>query len=137
MRPRSTTDSRGFQLHVLPALLYVAVIFWLGSIHTSLSIPQDLLARDKVNHFAAFGLLTWLVLRALRFELVASSYGRLIIASIGLSSLIGALLEAWQSLLPYRTAEFADWVADTMGALLAGLACHLWVWWRARHVATG
>jgi len=137
VRPRSATDNRGFQLHVLPALLYVAAIFWLGSIHTSLSIPQDWLPRDKVTHFAAFGLLTWLVLRALRFELVASNYGRLIVASIGLSSLIGALLEAWQSLLPYRTAEFADWVADSMGALLAGLACHLWVWWRARHVATG
>ena len=137
MRLRSATDNRGFQLHVLPALLYVAFIFWLGSIHTSISIPQDFLPRDKVNHCGAFGLLVWLVVRALHFELPSKKYSRLIVASIGVSSLIGALLEAWQALLPHRTAEFGDWVADTIGALLAGLACHVWVWWRARHVATG
>lgn len=137
MRLRSATDKRGFQLHVLPALLYVAFIFWLGSIHTSLSIPQDFLPQDKVNHFGAFGLLVWLVVRALHFELPSKKYGRLIIASIGVSSLIGALLEAWQSLLPHRTAEFGDWVADTIGAIVAGLVCHIWVWWRGRHVATG
>ena len=79
----------------------------------------------------------WLVLRALRFEFVASNYGRLIVASISVSSLMGALLEFWQSLIPYRTAEFADWIADTLGAILAGLACLVWDWWRRRHVATG
>ena len=124
-------------MHVLPALLYVAFIFWLGSIHTTLTVPQYWFPRDKVNHFGAFGLLTWLVLRALRFEFVKSNYGRLILASIGVSSFIGALLEVWQILFPYRSSEFADWVADTIGAILAGLSCYVWVWWRRRHVATG
>ena len=137
MRLRSFADRRGFLWHVVPALLYVVVIFWLGSIHTSLSIPQDLIARDKLNHFLAFGLLTMLALRALRFEMVPAALGALIAASIAISSLTGALLELWQSLLPHRTAEFADWVADTIGALLAGLVCFLWIRWRERHVATG
>ncbi len=124
-------------MYVLPALLYVAFIFWMGSIRTNLTIPQDLLPRDKVNHFGAFGLLTWLVLRALHFEFSPITYGRLIVASIGVSSLIGALLEAWQLMIPYRSAEFGDWVADTLGAILAGLVSLFWVWWRGRHVATG
>jgi hypothetical protein len=134
---RSTQDKRGFLSHVFPALLYVAIIFWLGSIHTSLAIPQDLFPRDKVNHLGAFGLLTWLSLRALRFELRAVAYSRLIIASIAVSSLTGALLEAWQALFPYRSVELGDWVADTIGAALAGLCAVVWVRWRGRHVATG
>jgi len=134
---RSIQDKWGFFSHVFPALLYVVIIFWLGSIHTGLSIPLDFLPRDKVNHFGAFGLLTWLSLRALRFELRAVAYGRLIIASIVVSSLTGALLEAWQSLFPYRSVELGDWVADTIGALFAGLGAVIWVRWRGRHVATG
>jgi VanZ family protein len=134
---RSLNDKRGFVLHVLPALLYSACIFWLGSIHTGISFPQSYLPQDKLNHFGAFGLLTLLAMRALRFELNSVAYGRLIVASIGISSLTGALLEVWQMLFPYRSVEFADWVADTIGALLAGLACLLWAWWRKRHVATG
>ena len=137
MSLRSTVDKKGWLWHVFPALLYVVVIFWLGSVHTSLSIPQDLLPRDKVNHFIAFGLLAWLALRALRFELGAATLGRLIVASICVSSVTGALLEIWQSQISYRTAEFGDWLADTIGATVAGLASLLWIWWRGRHVATG
>lgn len=137
MTLRSITDKRGFAAHVLPALLYVVFIFGLGSIHTSLTIPQNLLPRDKVNHFGAFGLLTWFALRALRFEFDRASWSRLIIASIGVSSVFGALLEAWQSLFPYRSVEFGDWVADTIGAVVAGIASLMWIWWRERRVATG
>jgi VanZ family protein len=134
---RSVTDTRGFLGYVLPALLYIVFLFWIGSIHTSLTIPQDFFARDKVDHFAAFGLLVLLALRALRFEMDTATWGRLVVAAVGISSLLGALLELWQWLLPYRFAEFGDWLADTLGAVLAGLASCLWIWWRGRHVPTG
>jgi VanZ family protein len=124
-------------VHVLPALLYLVFIFWLGSIRTSFDIPQDFLPKDKVNHCGAFGLFTWLALRAMRFEADTSPVGRLIIASVAISSLFGALLEAWQSLFPHRSVEFGDWVADTIGAIVAGLVSLGWIWWRRRHVATG
>ncbi len=137
MSLRSTADKKGFFWHVVPALLYAIVIFWLGSIHTTLSIPQDFIARDKLNHFVAFGVLTVLALRALRFEMDTTALRVLITASIGISSITGALLELWQSWLPYRTAEVGDWIADTFGAALAGLLCFLWIRWRRRHVATG
>ena len=124
-------------------MLYILVIFWLGSIHTSFGISPSFLPfvqflpQDKVNHLGAFGLLTWLVLRALRFELKTVTYSRLIIASVAVSSLTGALLEVWQFLFPYRSVELGDWVADTIGALFAGLGAVIWVRWRGRHVATG
>ena len=69
------------------------------------------------KHFGAFALLVFFLLRALRFEFPAAANGRLVGASIVGSSLIGALLEFWQLLFPYRSAEVADWVADTLGAL--------------------
>jgi hypothetical protein len=133
----SYNDKRGFVRHVLPALLYTVLIFWLGSIHTGLSVPQDMLPSDKVNHFAAFGLLAWLVLRALRFEYQQTSANRLIVGAIAVSSVVGALLEAWQSLFPYRKAELGDWVADTVGAALVGLIGLFWLRWRERPMAAG
>jgi len=118
---------RGFLLHVLPALLYVLVLFWLGAIHSGFDLPQTFIPQDKVKHFGAFGLLVFLLLRALRYEFPAAANGRLVGASIVGSSLVGALLEVWQLLFPYRSAEFADWVADTLGALLAGFLARQWL----------
>jgi VanZ family protein len=37
------------------------------------------------------------------------------------SVLLGGALELWQALLPYRTCEFLDWVADALGAALGVL----------------
>ena len=122
---------RGFLLHVLPALLYVLVLFWLGAIHSGFDLPQTFIPQDKVKHFGAFGLLVFLLLRALRYEFPAAANGRLVGASIAGSSLIGALLELWQLLFPYRSAEFADWIADTLGALLAGFLASQWLRRRA------
>ena len=118
---------RGFLLHVLPVLLYVPVLFWLGAIRTSFDMPQCFVPQDKLKHFGAFALLVFLLLRALRFEFPAAENGRLVGASIVGSSLIGALLEFWQLLFPYRSAEFADWVADTLGAVLAGFLASQWL----------
>jgi hypothetical protein len=127
-------EVRGFMLHVAPALGCVVAIFWLGSTHTALDIPQGLFAKDKANHFVAFGVLTLLCVRAFRFEYANSSNRRTVAMSVVASSLVGALLEFWQAYLPYRTAELMDWVADTVGALLAGLAGYLWLRWHAWHL---
>ena len=118
---------RGFLLHVLPVLIYVPVLFWLGAIHTGFELSESFIPQDKVKHFGAFALLVFLLLRALRYEFPAAANGRLVGASIVGSSLVGALLELWQLLFPYRSAEVADWVADTLGALLAGFLASQWL----------
>ena len=123
---------------MLPALLYTGVLFWLGAIRVSFYVPQGFVPQDKLNHFGAFGLLVWLAYRAFRFEFEAAAVGRLIWVSIAASSSMGLLLEIWQLLFPYRSAEVADWVADTLGALVAGYAAFLWIRWRRRQaVARG
>lgn len=61
---------------------------------------------DKGNHFLAFCVLTLLGWRAYpgRFELVL----------LGLIA-FGGMIEALQSLTAYRSAEWADWLADIIG----------------------
>ncbi len=126
--------TRGFSFQVLPALIYVLAIFWLGSAHVSIQIPHGSLPQDKLGHFAAFGLLVILALRALRFQYPLAPNGKLVTASVALSSLVGALLEAWQAFFPDRSVELADWVADTLGAILVGLLAMVWLRWRrSRH----
>ena len=84
----------------------------------------DFVFKDKVLHlvaFAGFEVLAWRALRYLRPEW---GVGWLLVGSCALAIAAGALLEIWQAVLPTRQAELLDWVADSLGALLAAAA--LW-----------
>ncbi|MEP7048974.1 MAG: VanZ family protein [Pseudomonadota bacterium] len=74
---------------------------------------------DKLLHAAVFGGLTWLLSRALRFCLPQAALSKCLwLGALG-ASLLGALLELCQALVPYRSADPLDWVADSVGAGLA------------------
>ena len=135
MNTNGTKDIRGFLLYVCPALLCCLAIFYLGTIRTPIIIPQELWSKDKLNHCLAFGVLAFLTERAIRFQFAGARALRVTAMSVAISSVTGALLEAWQSLLPYRTAELLDWVADTLGAVLAGLVGLVWMNWQRRRGA--
>ena len=134
MQLRSCSDWRGFSVHVLPVLLYALALFYLGGIRVTIKLPETFVPQDKINHFGAFGLFVWLAYWAFRFELPAKSVTRLVWLSVLASSFFGMLLECWQLLFPYRSAELLDWVADTLGALVAGYVAHRWITWRGRRV---
>ena len=78
---------------------------------------------DKLAHFCVFGLLATLL-----FRLVppTSRTARIAILVILAVSLFGLSDEIHQSFTPGRFVEFADWVADTLGATVAVLA--YWKW---------
>ena len=114
--------------YVAPAALYVAYIFVMGTAENA-EPPMDV--SDKTAHVAAFGLMVPFLTRALRYFLPAAPRGRLVLAAAAFSSLAGALLEFWQAFLPYRSAEVLDWVADTIGAVLAACLTAL-AWCLAR-----
>jgi VanZ family protein len=123
--PRRERTARPSALfYVVPAALYVGYIFVMG---TAKDPEAPLNVSDKTAHFAAFGFMVPLLMRALRYFVPAAPRARVLLVSAALSSLAGALLELWQSFLPYRTAELLDWVADTAGASLA-LALVALVW---------
>lgn len=66
---------------------------------------------DKVGHGLVFGLIATLVVRAIGQR--KGWWAVLIVSFFGISD------EFRQSFTPGRMVEFADWVADTVGALLA------------------
>ena len=82
---------------------------------------------DKLAHFLVFGLLATAVLRIPSF-LKKDWKGVLIV--VCLVSLFGALDEFRQSFTVGRYVEVDDWIADTLGAILAGILYLKWHWYR-------
>lgn len=104
---------------VYPAALGMMVVMASG--RSQMAAPS-IVNIDKLGHFSIFGLLATLVLRApgIRFWWMA-----LLVVSV-----FGASDEIRQSFTPGRFMEFADWVADTTGALVAVLLYTFWPWYR-------
>lgn len=100
----------------LLAGLYALFIFGLSS----LSMPPVLgpmALNDKAKHFALYGVFAYLVVRALAPRMAGRPV-RLIMATVALVSLYGASDEFHQSFVPGRSAEVADWLVDSLAALV-------------------
>jgi VanZ family protein len=111
----------GFARNVLPALAWAVAIFIGGSSgvpqpHLDVGLPTD-----KVNHLAAFLGLQLLSYRALRYALPAWRRLPLRWLAVLAAVLVGVALELYQLGLPDRSAEAADVVADSIGALIGAL----------------
>ncbi len=105
--------------HVGPALLDAAAILLVGSLRTAPPGAEHF--SDKTLHCIAFAIFAWLAARAIRFVRPAWPTARVLLAGFLASSALGAGLELWQGLLPYRDSEFLDFVADAIGAAIAML----------------
>jgi len=74
-------------------------------------LPESTLIHDKLNHFAAFCVLSWLIQRA---------YGeKNLFVKVSVLVAYGALIEAAQFFVPYREVSFLDLLADCAGILFA------------------
>lgn len=108
--------------------LALAALIFLASSRSHVAGPE-IEGSDKVVHFAVYGLLATLVLRAF-----LPSAGRLARSatwlSIVLVSLYGVSDEWHQSFTPGRSVEVADWLADTLGAATAVMLYRHWAWYR-------
>ncbi len=91
----------------------LAVMIVLASGRSQIAAPPGIPSVDKLGHFLVFGLLASLVVR--------SPGGRVFwpLCAVALVSFFGISDEFHQSFTPGRSVEFADWVADTLGAALA------------------
>lgn len=86
------------------ALSIASFLFLKQGAHSGLHFPHI----DKFAHFGVFFIL------ALLFEYSFSSSK---LDKIALLSIYGFLIELLQSFLPYRSASFADWLADVTGVV--------------------
>jgi VanZ family protein len=104
--------------YVGPLVAYAVYIFIAGSLKDS-KPPVEM--SDKTAHAIAFGLMVPGALLALGYVAPRLTFAARIALSVVIASALGALLEVWQLLLPWRSSELLDWVADTVGALAFGL----------------
>jgi VanZ family protein len=105
--------------HVAPAVVYVGAIFYAGLIRLAKLPEVGFMPTDKLLHAVTFGGLAVLLVRATRALLPRLNSRRRLFLALFLASLVGALLEVCQAFVPYRSAEFLDWLADTIGAAAA------------------
>jgi VanZ family protein len=106
-------------------VLDAALIWVVGSL--PMAPPGAEHVSDKTLHAIAFGIFAWLASRAVRVLRPAGSRAGALLAGFAASVALGGGLELWQMLLPYRSAEWLDFLADALGALLAvALAAIVW-----------
>jgi VanZ family protein len=106
----------------LPVLTWMGLIVHLASRPTS--PPTTDLPLDKVMHFGAYALLALGIARACHGRLGPSGTTFAAFTSLTVASLHGLFIEIHQMSLPHRSAEWADLLADMLGAGCCALA-----WW--------
>lgn len=92
-----------------------------------MAAPNVGFSYDKLAHFLVFGLVATSVIRIPIF-INRNWNGALKV--ICLISLYGVLDEFRQSFTAGRSVELDDWIADTLGALLASVLYLKWHWYR-------
>jgi VanZ family protein len=100
-----------------PPFVWVVIIL-IGTSWPSVSVGPDVQHLDKVVHFSAYAVLSALILRA---TLTLREVGTVAMV-IAMVSVFGAVDEWHQSFIPGRSMSFADWIADSTGALVGALA---------------
>ncbi|MGB0743913.1 MAG: VanZ family protein [Opitutales bacterium] len=104
---------------IWPVLLAFTVFTLSGATRIATPNLGFQFSKDKLGHFLVFGLLATSILRVPLIQ----AWGRKgIIAAALLTIGFGAFDELRQSLTPGRSVEFADWIADCLGAIVAVFA---------------
>ncbi len=104
-----------------PVILALGVVSLSGT--SNPPTPGFVPGFDKLAHFCVYGLLATLIFRMVP---PASRNGWSAFLVILAVSLFGLSDEIHQAYTPGRFVEFADWVADTLGATVAVVA--YWKW---------
>jgi glycopeptide antibiotics resistance protein len=117
-----------FRKLIFPVLLIISIICL--SKGATAPIPITLISLpflDKIIHLFIFGVLAILFFRIKEEESSKRYYA---FFTIILSSLIGITDELVQAMNPYRYADVTDWIADTLGALIAVITYRNWKFFR-------
>ena len=102
----------------LPTIFYWLLLF------TATSLPSETLAaskniNDKFSHFAGYFILSFLLTLMLHFSPGNKTSGwKLVGIVVIIVSCYGIFDELHQMFIPGRFAEFLDWIADFIGAVI-------------------
>lgn len=108
-----------------PVCGYAGLIFYLSAQpHPEEHVPFVMHFSDKVLHAVEYAALGALCYRALRGNGSDAWRQQAIPVAILLASLYGASDEVHQAFVPFRDANWLDWVADTVGAVIGVTVMH-------------
>lgn len=114
---------KSFLWYQMPAIFMAAIIFTLSSISKLPHIVSAFQWEDKFAHAFVFGLLSYLIARALFFQYRFPAWQKNYLwLAILLTILYGVSDEIHQYFVPGRSSEFYDIVADATGACFGVLA---------------
>ena len=115
----------------LPPLLWAGVIVFATSVPTTL-VPRRLAVFDKAIHFGIYAVLAALLTRAVLAGPSRLRWALAIVVCVAGVAAFGAVDEWHQQFIPGRSTEFADWVADSTGAVVGTIGFALFARQRSR-----
>ena len=116
---RRRIEQPGWGTVVVPAAIYLLASFTLGSLPAEHLPGVGFDFEDKLQHLLVFGGMQWTHVRVWRLYRPGLSFGQLMAWAAATATLAGGALEVWQFLLPHRSADPFDFMADGLGAILA------------------
>lgn len=110
--------------------IFMMIAITVQSSFASIPLPNlGLTFSDKVLHFLVFGVLGWFLARGLYLSKKYIFHRRFVIFAC-IIGFVFAFTDEWhQSMVPGRTPEFLDWVADSLGILTFAF---IYYWQRKR-----
>lgn len=96
----------------LPPLVWAGVIL-LGTSLPQEAVPIQTSRIDKILHFGIYSVFAFLLTRQIS---VGFRLWQSVVLAIAFSMAFGAFDEWHQQLIPGRSTELADWIADSIGA---------------------
>jgi len=106
---------------IWPCALTISI--YAASSQSTLTVPDVGVSYDKLAHLLVFGLLATAVLR-IPYVINKGWHG--VLFTILIVSGYAILDEFRQSLTPGRAVELNDWIADTLGAIIASILYLKW-----------
>lgn len=109
------------RLNTLALILYCGFIYWLSD-QSSLPAPELFDNQDKLQHFLAYFVMGVLAWRALAHRPWPRKW--ILLGSFGFCGVYGLSDEWHQSFVVGRDASGLDWLADSIGSLVAAVSCY-------------
>jgi len=111
-------DLRRFLKYWFPVIAYAALIFIFSSISQPMPSVEPFPHFDKLCHFLEYGILSFLLIRALGSSGMNRAGLSLRIAAVILAVAYGITDELHQYFVPGRNMELMDVLSNTLGAFI-------------------
>lgn len=105
--------------YYLPAISWASIIYFMSTTSSIPKIDFNMLSVDKVGHLTFYSILTMLLIFgvARQQQWLKTKLGLLVLMAI-IASAYGISLEYVQALLPHRSFDTADMLANELGVVL-------------------